>query len=64
MLPGTKAPTPVIRIFPDWKICLRLIRVLAGEIHEAWLGTHRYLNMEALKEQKKTPLSSLELTAT
>ena len=43
--------------------CLRLIRALAVEIHEAWLETHCYLNMEALAEQKKTQLHDLELAA-
>jgi hypothetical protein len=35
----------------------------AIEIHEVWLETHRYLDMEALAEQRKTQLHDLELTA-
>jgi putative transposase len=56
-----KRRTHVIRIFPNGQSCLRLIRALAVEIHEAWLETHRYLNMEALREQRKTHLQGLEL---
>jgi transposase-like protein len=51
-----KRRTHVIRIFPNGQSCLRLIRALAVEIHEAWLETYRYLNMEALREQRKTHL--------
>src|SRR4030081_814274 len=58
-----KRRTHVIRIFPNGEICLRLIRALAVEIHEAWLETHRYLNMESLAEQKKSQLHGLELAA-
>ena len=48
-----KRRTHVIRIFPNPESCLRLIRALAVEIHEGWLETHCYLNMEPLAEQKK-----------
>src|SRR3981081_4488480 len=58
-----KRRTHVIRIFPNGQSCLRLIRALAVEIHEAWLETYRYLNMEALREQRKTHLQGLELAA-
>jgi putative transposase len=51
-----KRRTHVVRIFPNGEACLRLIRALAVEIHEDWLEAHRYLNMEALKEQKKQQL--------
>ena len=37
-------------------VCLRLVRSLAVETHENWLEAHRYLNMDDLKEQKKTEL--------
>ena len=52
----------MIRIFPNPESCLRLIRALAVEIHESWLETHRYLNMEPVAEQKKSQLHGLELT--
>ena len=58
-----KRRTHVIRIFPNPESCLRLIRALAVEIHEGWLETHCYLNMEALAEQKKSQLHGLELAA-
>lgn len=45
-----KRRTHVIRIFPNPESCLRLIRALAVEIHEGWLETHCYLNMESLAE--------------
>ena len=49
-----KRRTQVIRIFPNEASSLRLLRALAVEIHEDWLETPRYLNMEALREQRKT----------
>jgi Transposase, Mutator family len=49
-----KRRTHVIRIFPNGASSLRLLRALAVEIHEDWLETPRYLNMEALREQRKT----------
>ncbi len=48
-----KRRTHVIRIFPNEASCLRLIRALAVEIHEDWIEAHRYLNMEALRDQRK-----------
>ena len=36
--------------------CLRLVRALAVETHENWLEAHRYLNMNDLREHKKTHL--------
>ena len=53
-----KRRTRVVRIFPNPESCLRLIRALCAETHEAWLEDHRYLNMEFLKEQKKGLLQS------
>jgi transposase-like protein len=53
----------VIRIFPNLESYLRLIRALAVEIHEGWLETPCYLNMEPLAEQKKGQLRGLELAA-
>jgi transposase-like protein len=48
--------TYVVRIFPNAASCCRLVRALAVETHENWLEAHRYLNMEDLKEHKKTTL--------
>jgi putative transposase len=48
--------TYVVRIFPNADACRRLIRALAVETHENWLEAHRYLNMNDLREQKKTHL--------
>jgi putative transposase len=58
-----KRRTHVIRIFPNSESCLRLIRALAVEIHEGWLESPCYLNMESLAEQKKSQLHGLELAA-
>jgi transposase-like protein len=48
--------TNVVRIFPNAEACLRLVRALAVETHENWLEAHRYLNMNDLREHKKTHL--------
>jgi transposase-like protein len=48
--------THVVRIFPNSASCCRLVRALAVETHENWLEAHRYLNMDDLKEHKKTQL--------
>src|SRR5271169_3996928 len=48
--------TYVVRIFPNSDACRRLIRALAVETHENWLEAHRYLNMNDLKEHKKSQL--------
>jgi transposase-like protein len=48
--------TYVVRIFPNSASCCRLVRALAVEMHENWLEAHRYLNMDDLKELKKTQL--------
>ena len=48
-----KRRTHIIRTFPNKSSCLRLIRALAVETHEAWQVETRYLNMEELKEHKK-----------
>ena len=45
-----------MRIFPNADACLRLVRALAVETHENWLQAHRYLNMNDLRELKKTHL--------
>ena len=48
-----KRRTRVVRIFPNAESCLRLVRALCVETHEAWLEDNRYLNMTLLTEQKK-----------
>jgi len=48
-----KRRTRVVRIFPNTESCLRLVRALCVETHEAWLEDNRYLNMTLLAEQKK-----------
>ena len=48
--------TYVVRIFPNAASCLRLVRALCAETHEAWLEAHIYLNMQLLKEHKKEVL--------
>jgi putative transposase len=45
-----------VRISPNVDACLRLVRALAVETHENWLEAHRYLNMNDLREHKKTHL--------
>jgi transposase-like protein len=52
-----KRRTHVIRIFPDERSCLRLVRALAIETHEEWLESARYLDMESLREQRKVKLA-------
>jgi len=51
-----KRRTHVVRIFPNADSCLRLVRALCVETHEAWLEDSRYLNMMLLAEQKKEAL--------
>jgi len=48
-----KRRTRVVRIFPNPESCMRLVRALCAETHEAWLEDNRYLDMAPLKEQKK-----------
>ena len=48
--------TRVVRISPNAEACLRLVRALAVETHENWREAHRYLNMNDLRELKKTHL--------
>ena len=47
-----KRRTRVVRIFPNADSCLRMIRALCAETHEAWLEDSRYLNMSLLAERK------------
>ncbi len=48
--------TCVVRIVPNTESCLRLVRALAVETHENWMEANRYLNMDDLREHKKTAL--------
>ena len=58
-----KRRTLVVRIFPNADSCLRLVRALAAEIHENWIEAMRYLNMDALTEQKKEQMRRLDNAA-
>lgn len=58
-----KRRTWVVRIFPNAESCMRLVRALAAETHEAWLEGTRYLNMEHLAEHKKEQMRKLEEAA-
>ncbi|BAC46904.1 bsl1639 [Bradyrhizobium diazoefficiens USDA 110] len=42
-----------MRILPNAESCLRLVRALTVERHEAWLEDHRHLNMDLPKEHKE-----------
>lgn len=53
-----KRRTRVERFFPNPESCLRLIRALCVETHEAWLEDNRYINMDLLSEQKKLALKA------
>ena len=46
----------MVRIFPHTESCLRLVRALCVETHEAWLEDNCYLNMDLLKEQRRERL--------
>jgi putative transposase len=58
-----KRRTLVVRIFPNAESCLRLVRALAAEIHENWIEAMRYLNMDALAEQKKEQMRRIDNAA-
>jgi putative transposase len=45
----------VVRISTDEACCLRFVRALAPEIHEEWIDSNRYINMEPLREALKRP---------
>ena len=51
-----KRRTEVVGVVPNTDACRRLVRALAVETHENWLEAHRYLNMNDLREHKKTQL--------
>ena len=52
--------TKVVRIFPDARSCLQLIRALCAETHESWMEDGgRYLDMDLLQEQRRADLRKL-----
>ena len=51
-----KRRTRVVRIFPHTESCLRLVRTLSVETHEAWLEDKHYLNTELLAEARRERL--------
>jgi len=49
-----KRRTRVVRIFPNRKSCLRLVTALAVEYSEEWLTGRRYLDMDELREHRRS----------
>jgi transposase-like protein len=49
-----KRRTRVVRIFPNRESCLRLVTALAVEQSEEWLTGRRYLDMEELREHRRS----------
>ena len=49
-----KRRTRVVRIFPNREACLRLVSALAVEVSEEWLTGRRYLDMEELRDQRRS----------
>ena len=54
-----KRRTHVVRIFPNAASCLRLVRAVAAEIHDAWIEADRYLDMDLLEEHKRERVRAL-----
>ena len=55
-----KRRTKVVRIFPDARSCLRLVRALCAETHESWMEDGgRCLDMDLLQEQRRADLRKL-----
>ena len=55
-----KRRTKVVRIFPDARSCLRLVRALCAEIHESWMEDGvRCPDMDLLQEQRRADLRKL-----
>ncbi len=44
----------MVRIFPNREACSRLVAALAVEQSEEWLTGRRYLDMEELREQRRS----------
>jgi len=55
--------TRVVRIFPNAKSCLRLVRALSVETHENWIEATRYLNMALFYEHRKEQKREFESAA-
>ena len=49
-----KRRTRVVRTFPNREACLRLVSTLAVEQSEGWVTGRRYLNMEELREHRRS----------
>lgn len=49
-----KRRTRVVRIFPNRESCLRLVTALAVEQSEEWVRGRRYLDMEELREHRRS----------
>jgi putative transposase len=49
-----KRRTRVVRIFPNREACLRLVTALAVEQSEEWVTGRRYLDMEELRERRRS----------
>lgn len=49
-----KRRTRVVRIFPNPEACLRLVTALCVEQSEEWLTGRRYLDMEELREHRRS----------
>lgn len=58
-----KRRTRVVRIFPSKESCLRLVRALCSEQHEAWIEDKRYVNMESYEEHKRKVKEDLRQAA-
>ncbi len=52
-----------VRISPDEASCLRLVRAVAAEQHEAWMEGSRYLNAVLLREQINPMKPNLAIAA-
>ncbi len=59
-----KRRTHIVRIFPNEESCLRLVRALAVETHEAWIEDNRYLDMALLREHRKRRLEAAAVLPT
>ncbi len=49
-----KRRSRVVRIFPNRVSCLRLVTALAVEQSEEWVTGRRYLDMEELREHRRS----------
>jgi len=58
-----KRRTLVVRIFPDERSCLRLVRAVAAEQHEEWMEGSRYLNAKLLGDPVKPTQTTVVISA-